>query len=138
MNADRFFYLCLSAAIIATVFIGFAPSYYLKGYFEKPPLLPLLHLHGLVFSGWVLLFVTQVALIARRRVDLHRRLGVAGAWWAGLLFLVGLTAAIDSTRRHYAEGNTGVLGFLAIPFGDMLVFAMLAGAGIWFRQRPEV
>ena len=136
-RTGRLFYLAASAAIVATVFIGFAPTYYLKGYFGKPPLLPLLHVHGMVFTGWVLLFVTQVALIARRRVDLHRRLGVAGAWWAGVLVVIGLAAALDSLRRHYAAGEFGVLPFLIVPLGDMLTFAALAGAGLWLRHKPE-
>jgi len=38
--------------------------------------LPLLyHLHGMVFMGWIALYVTQTALIAGRALRWHRRLG---------------------------------------------------------------
>lgn len=102
---DRAFYSGMAAAILAGVFVGFAPSYYLKGTFRPalPPLSPLVHLHGAAFTCWVLLFVTQAVLVARGRVEVHRRLGVAGAgvvhdlWsrrrvhpvylWAGSLFV---------------------------------------------------
>src|SRR5262249_31657957 len=70
----RLFYTGMSIAIILTVFVGFAPTYYLKGYFGGAPLTPLVQVHGLVFTCWILLFFTQTALIARHRIGIHRRL----------------------------------------------------------------
>jgi hypothetical protein len=134
---DRF-YTGASLAILTAVFVGFAPTYYLKGYFHAAPLPLLVQVHGLVFTGWILLFLTQTSLIAGRRIDLHRRLGLGGAVLAGLLVVLGLTTAIVSARRNVAAGNTGALTFLAIPFGDMLVFCVLAAAGIYYRRRSEV
>lgn len=134
---DRLFYTGMSLASIATVFIGFAPTYYLKGYFQAASLSPLVHVHGLVFTAWILLFLAQTALVAGHRIDVHRRLGVAGAGLAVSLVAVGLTTAVASARRGFAAGNAGVLTFLAIPFGDMLVFLVLATAGIRYRHRPE-
>lgn len=134
---DRLFYMGMSLVIVATVFIGFAPTYYLKSYYHAAPLTPLVHIHGLVFTSWILLFVTQTVLIAGRRIAIHRRLGMVGAVLAALLVVVGLTTAIVSARRNFVAGNEGALRFLAIPFGDMLVFAILATAGIYYRRRGE-
>ena len=50
---DRPFYTGMSVASVITVFVGFAPTYYLKGYFGAAPLAPLVHLHGLVFTRGV-------------------------------------------------------------------------------------
>ena len=137
-SSDRLFYAAASLAIIASVFVGFAPTYYLRSRFFPTPLPLLLHVHGVVFTAWILLFVTQTMLVAGRRVDLHRRLGVAGAALAALLVIVGLTTALVAARRNFAAGNEGALTFLTIPFGDMLVFGMLAGAGIRYRRRSDV
>jgi hypothetical protein len=134
---DRLFYTGMSIASIITVFVGFAPTYYLKGYFGAAPLAPLVHLHGLVFTSWILLFFAQTVLIASHQIGIHRRLGVAGAGLAALLVLVGLTTAVAFARHTVATGGAGTLAFLAIPFGDMLVFAILASAGIFYRRRPE-
>jgi len=134
---DRLFYAGMSIAIAITVFVGFAPSYYLKDYFGAPPLAPLVHLHGLVFTSWIVLFIAQTVLIASHRVSVHRRLGLAGAGLAALLVVVGLATAVGSARRNVATGGTGALAFLATPVGDMLVFATLATAGILYRHRPE-
>jgi hypothetical protein len=67
------------------VFVGFARSYFLKGYFGAPPLPSLLvHVHGAVSTGWIVLFVSQILLVAQHRVGVHRRLGIMGAVWAGV------------------------------------------------------
>jgi len=134
---DRLFYSAMSFAIIVTVFIGFAPTYYLKGYFRDAPLAPLVHIHGLLFTGWILLFFIQTSLIAGRRVDLHRRLGVIGVVNAALVVVVGVTVAIVAGRRNVAAGQSGALTFLAIPLADMLLFAALASAGLLYRRWPE-
>lgn len=134
---DRLFYTGMSLASLVAVFIGFAPTYYLRTYYQTTSLTPLVHLHGIVFTSWFLLFATQTTLVARRRVDLHRRLGVAGGVLAGLMVIVGLTAAIAFARRNYVPGNNEALTFLTLPFGDIVVFIGLVGAGLCYRRRTE-
>src|SRR5262245_25371026 len=138
-SSDRVFYTGMSFAILAGVFVGFAPSYFLRGVLRpaQAPLSPLLHVHGAAFTCWVLLFVAQAVLVARGRVDVHRKLGVAGALLAAAMVVIGLSAAIDSAQRGVAAGNAGALRFLAIPVVDMLVFPSLVAAGIFFRRQPE-
>ena len=60
-----------------------------------------------------------------------------GAENAALLVVVGLTTAIVSARRTFAAGDEGALTFLAIPFGDMAVFSILAAAAIYYRRWSE-
>jgi hypothetical protein len=68
----------------------------------------------------------------------HRRLGVAAGVLAVLMVGAGLAAAIDAARRAVTpEARRVALTFLAIPFGDMVVFAMLVGAGLCLRRRSE-
>ena len=136
---ERLFYLGMSAALLITVFAGFAPTYYLRPSFTTAPLMPLLHLHGLVFTAWLVLFVTQTTLVARRRTDIHRRLGIAGGVIASLMIVVGVTTALIRAK----QGATPLpalspLSFLVIPLADMFVFAILVGAGFYFRRRPDV
>jgi hypothetical protein len=135
---DRLFYTGMSIASVITVFVGFAPTYYLRSYSVAAPLTTLVHVHGLVFTSWIVLFFAQTVLIARHRIGIHRQLGVAGAGLAALLVVVGLTTAVAFARRNVATGGAGTLAFLAIPVGDMLVFAILATAGILNRRRPEM
>ena len=74
----RRFYLGMAIAIAITVFVGFFRSYYLKGWYGAPEMSRVLHLHGALFTTWVLFFVAQTALVASGRTYLHRRMGIAG------------------------------------------------------------
>lgn len=135
---ERLFYTGMAVAIVITVFAGFAPSYYLRSYFATAPLPVLLHLHGLVFSSWLVLFLTQTALVAANRTRVHRRLGIAGAVIAVLMILVGTSTAIIRAKQGAAPPGIPPLEFLTVPLVDMLVFPILVGAGFYFRRRVDV
>ena len=138
---DRRFYLSMAIASAAGIFLGFARTFYLKTYFATPALPLVLHLHGAVFTSWILFFVAQTALIADGRVQVHRRLGYAGAFLAGAVVVLGVTAAFSMAKAGH---------FHSIPFArdpesacmfalvDMLQFAVFIGAGFYFRRNREV
>ena len=48
-----------------------------------------MHVHGVVFVGWLAVLTAQVLLIRRRRPDLHRKLGVAAMGLAVLMVIIG-------------------------------------------------
>lgn len=136
---ERLFYTGMSVVFLFTVFAGFARTYYLRPYFGTPALTPLLHLHGVVFTSWLVLLLAQTALVAANRTGVHRRLGMAGAVVAVLMVLVGTTTAIVRAKVvEVPPGSPSPLAFLTIPLGDMLVFATLVGAGFYFRRRADV
>jgi hypothetical protein len=136
---ERLFYVGMASLIAVTVFAGFSRTYFLKSYFGTPELNILLHIHGAVFTSWVLLFVAQTSLVAARRTDLHRRLGAFGAVLAVLLLVVGTTTAILRVKGGSAPiPGVPPLSFLAIPFFDMVVFAILVGGGLYYRHRADV
>jgi hypothetical protein len=87
-------------------------------------------------TSWVILFVTQITLIARRRTRLHQRLGILGGVLAGLIVVIGTLTSIASSARGVPT-EADALKFLAIPLGDMLVFAILVGTALYFRRRLE-
>jgi predicted membrane protein len=134
----RRFYTGMALAIALTVFAGFAPTYYLRPYFQSTPLGGLLHLHGVVFSAWVLLLTVQSTLIAAGRTALHRRLGVAGVVLAALLVVVGTATSIERARKGVGPLGVPPLSFLAVPFFDMVVFTGLAAVGLWHRRRADI
>jgi hypothetical protein len=123
----------LCAAVVAT---GFAPTYYLKGAFGGRPLSLLLHVHGLIFTSWIALFVVQTTLVASHRTGIHRRLGLLGGVIAGLMLVAGFFAAVDSARRGFTPaGGPPPLVFLAIPLFMLVVFAALVGAALYYRRQ---
>jgi hypothetical protein len=74
---DRVFYTSLSIVMALTVVAGFGPTCYFAGSSMRTlsgaQITPIVHLHGLLFSTWVLLFIVQTSLVATRRVTVHRR-----------------------------------------------------------------
>jgi hypothetical protein len=135
---DRRLYILAAIFIPIIVVIGFARTYYLKGFFSTPPIPSrLLHLHGLVMSAWVILFVTQVSLVASKRTKTHQRLGVLGSVLAGLVFVVGILTGIDAAARGSSPGPPA-LQFLIVPLGDMLVFGILISLALYFRRKLDI
>jgi hypothetical protein len=134
----RRFYVGMAIAIAITVFAGFSRSYFLKAYYGTPELSLLLHVHGLVFTTWILFFLVQTTLVAAGRTYIHRRMGVAGAVLAALVIILGTTTAILRAKEGAAPiPGVPPLAFLAIPLFDMVVFAILVGAALYFRRRLE-
>src|SRR5262245_52420886 len=93
------FFLLAALVMAAIVLGGFARTYYLRVFFEVPPITRFMHLHAVVFTAWVALFVTQARLIARHRVILHMRLGIAGAFLAAAVVIVGFLGTFESLHE---------------------------------------
>ena len=132
---DRPLFIGTSILVLVIIFAGFAQTFYLRSWFGTPPLSNLLFLHGLVMSAWLTLFLAQTALVELGRTDLHRRLGVAGAGLATLVFFVGVVAALDAGRRGFSPSpQVTPQMFLAIPLIDMFLFAILVGLALAKRR----
>ena len=132
----RFFFVVMACAVIVTVFAGFAPTFYLRGSFTQTrPMSVLLHVHGIVFSAWVSLFLVQTLLIARGARRLHQRFGWVGAGIAAAMISLVAAAVIEELRR--ANGFPPPPLALALSAFDIIVFAMLVGTALYFRKRPD-
>ena len=134
---ERLFYTGMAVALVLTVFAGFARTFYLRPHFQTQPLIPLLVLHGIVFTSWIALLLTQTTLVATKRTRTHMRLGVAGGLLASLMILIGTVTAIVRAKGPSPVPGVNPLSFLTIPLGDMLVFASLVGAAFYFRRRAD-
>lgn len=129
-----------AAAAFAIVFVGFAPTYYLKFLFGTKALPGLLHLHGALMTSWFALFFAQTYLVASHRIRLHRRLGVFGAMLAGLIVIIGVTVALRWGAREAHQPQTDgppPLMFMGFLLFALLVFAILVSAGVLLRRRPD-
>jgi hypothetical protein len=134
---DRQFFLAMTILLLAVVAIGFAPSYYLAGVFRAPLPSPMVHVHGAVFSSWMVLLLVQTGLISAKRIGWHRNLGVAGFLLAGVMVAVAILTAADLAARLKAVPNSEpVLSFLVVPFVDAFDFAVLAGFAYALRKNP--
>jgi hypothetical protein len=137
--APRNFYVAMALISLLVVAVGFAPSFYLKSWTAAPELPALVHVHDIVFSAWILLFVAQTALVRAGKVAIHRRLGVAGACLAVAMLVLGYVTAIEAARRgHNPAGFRDAMAFLAVPIVDLVVFVPLFAGALWWRNRADI
>jgi hypothetical protein len=55
-SPERAFYGGMGVFMLAVVLVGFAPTWWLRSAdLARPPVSLLLHIHGLVFLGWLVL-----------------------------------------------------------------------------------
>jgi hypothetical protein len=140
---ERVFFSGMAVVLLLSVFVGFAQSYYLHSVpnvprwrmFNTPPFPLVVHLHGLVFTAWILLLVTQTSLVAAHRLKLHRRLGVTGFVLACLLSLVGLAVVCEAMARHVPLGHPGIVD-QSVAILNVLGFAILTYFGYRQRRSP--
>src|SRR5438270_7841211 len=134
---ERMFYSGMAFAILMVILVGFSRTFYLRPYFHSERLIPLLILHGILFSSWLALFVTQTTLIATKRTRIHMKLGIAGGVLAALMIIIGTFTAIVRAKGPSPIPGVNPLSFLTIPLGDMLVFGILVGAAFYFRRKLD-
>jgi hypothetical protein len=134
LRSEDYFFIAMATLIVTTVFLGFAKSYFLAGMFRASLPTRLIHLHGAIFTCWILLFVAQVALVSARRISWHKRLGVLGMGLAGVMLVVGSATLIQTVRRHVKFG----IGLDTIFAGDVLFLAVFAVLIVWaFAARKD-
>ena len=132
----RPFYIGASLLMGLIAVVGFWPTYFgpLR---DRPIAQPLLiHIHATVFTGWLVLFLTQAVLAATKQVKWHLRLGKIGIGYGALLVVIGLiTGALRSSRLPLG-GPAEDLLFAATA--DMVVFSGFFAAAIVYRRKPQV
>jgi hypothetical protein len=134
---DRYLYGAVAALFVLLVFIGFSRTYYLSFLLNGPPLPSMMvHLHGIVMSAWVLLFVVQVTLISQRQVRVHQRLGYISIGLAALIVVIGVRTALEAARHGSLSTPVGFSQptFSAVPLGDLVLFVLFFGGAIYFRR----
>jgi hypothetical protein len=134
----RVFHTTVAIALLITAIAGFGPTYFLKGFYDKPALSPLLHVHGAIYTLWLVLLVVQSGFVAARRVDLHKQLGIASALVAAAMIPIGVMTAIEGARRGVATPGLEPLVFMVFPIGALVMFTGFIGAALWYRRKPEI
>ncbi|PTD24264.1 hypothetical protein [Sphingomonas fennica] len=138
---EHIFYTGIAASMLVAVFIGFAPSWFLVPFNGRPAHVlsptPLVHLHGAVFSAWMLLFVTQTALAGAGRTDIHRRLGMLGLPLVIAMIVIGTLTGLHGVARASGPPIVPPLSWAAIPLFAVPGFGGLILAALWKRRAPQ-
>ena len=149
----RWFFTVFALVAAATVFVGFSRTYYLKELFAAPSLPVLFHIHGALFTAWVILFITQAFLIAQRRTAVHRKLGILAGLLVVPMLITGVMVAILAAKGEGAVSSAVARGEFAplalraraaipplvgmvIPLGSVSLFSTFVAFGLAYRRRP--
>jgi hypothetical protein len=135
---DRYFYFFLSLVVAGIVVAGFSHTVGKNLFHAAPPRPVLLWIHGAAFSGWVVFFVLQSALVRVRKVSVHRTLGWFGAVLGATMVTLGAVIAVVMGRFDALQLHQSDPAFLSIPFFDMAAFGTLLGLAIIWRTKPEL
>jgi len=131
---ERFF---LRAAVIMTVIIITGFSFQLamgRSTFASPVRV---HLHAVLFMGWVAIYLTQNVLVATDRIHLHRRLGWLAAAWMAAMVVSGFVVTAAMVRSGTVPFFFRPLHFLVFDPVAVLTFASLTTAAILLRRHTD-
>jgi len=136
-TVERAFYTGMSILMCVCVYIGFSPTYFQAGMVHAPLPSPILHIHGAVFTLWMLLFVTQATFIAAHRVKWHRSFGTVAFFLPPIMIVLGIIAAIDALHRGVQIGPLDPSVSAAIPLIGIVGFTIVIFASWRARRRPD-
>jgi hypothetical protein len=140
--AHRFrpsFFFWMTLALAFFVFGGFGMHSFLpalRG--EFPPAPPIVHLHAVIFVSWMILLVTQSALVGAGNVRLHRSLGMWGIAHATAIMMLGLSLQLIATRSAMLKGLAPGTDGLYLGLCAFAGFTTMFTLAIRNRQRPEI
>jgi hypothetical protein len=133
------FYIGISLLVTTIAFVGFWPTYFGPLFAGTVDKLLVIHVHAAIYVGWLAIFIAQATFAATRRMDLHVRLGNFGIGYGVLVIVMGVTVAVSMFAVRVQAGNLeDAQGRLLAPLADMVFFAPLFAAAVWFRRKPNI
>ena len=135
----RRFYVGIGMFFTLIALVGFWPTYFgplFQGTVDSPLLV---HVHAVVYMGWLCLFIAQAALAATGRIRLHRRLGRIAIAYGSAVVVVGVLTAFGQFTRFVEAGELEVAQRRLLgPLTDMVAFPIFFGLAVAYRRRPEI
>ena len=136
---ERQFYVRMAYVCALVAIAGFIPTYWAPVTSQTFSGAPIHHLHGLLFSAWPLLFITQARLAVAGRFEHHRALGFAGISLATAMVFTGVAIVIHSLDAGISRGyEPQVRAFAIVPLSIVVLFAGLVAGAMANVRRPEV
>lgn len=138
-TAEHLFFGGMSGLIALVVFIGFARTYYLAGLFGAKPLAaPIVHVHGAVFTCWIVLLVAQASLVGTGHTPIHRRLGILGLGLAPLMVVLGVLVADEMLNRMSVVPGVDAPLIFAVALSEIVAFALPVFLAFRWRRQPAL
>lgn len=135
-SSDQPFYRRMAVVLAAIIVFGFG-QFAARGFVNFTVVPWWVHVHAVVFVGWLVLFVTQNVLAERGSLALHRKLGWMGAVLVAAMVLVGCFTAYKAIEMHRQPPFFTPAFFLALTHVGMAAFGAVVAAAIALRRDTE-
>lgn len=136
---ERVLHARLAWVCVAIAVIGFTPSYWARvttGTFTGPPVL---HLHGLACTAWVVLCAVQAQLAVAGRLTRHRLFGMAGLALAAAVVFSGVLVVARVIEASVPFGaSVAARTFSLLPLSLLVMFPVFVGLAIGWGRRADV
>ena len=134
-GGDERFFLRSAIVMAAIIAAGFSLQLGMgRSTFASPVRV---HIHAILFMGWVAIYLTQNVLVAMDRVDLHRRLGWIAAVWMIPMVISGFVVTAIMVRNGTVPFFFRPLQFLVFDPMTVSGFAGLTVSAILLRRRTD-
>ena len=135
----RRFYVGIGLFFTLIALVGFWPTYFGPLFQGTVDSRLLVHVHAVVYMGWLCLFIAQAALAATGRIRLHRKLGRIAIACGIAVIVVGVLTAFGQFTRFVEAGQLEVAQRRLLgPLTDMVAFPIFFGLAVAYRRRPEI
>jgi hypothetical protein len=135
------FFMWMATFCAFLAFGGFSTTYFIpmaEGTLRE--VTPAVHIHGILFFGWTLVFLLQATLVSQGKVALHRSIGMAGISLATAMVIMGLIVNWRAFAGVMEAGAPSQRSFMLVFSGtqSMVLFATLFGLAIANIRRSDV
>lgn len=129
---DRAMIAAAVTAIWLAILIGFTLDIIRRSRIDALRFNPIVHLHAIAYTGWLVLLAAQVVLVRSGRVAAHRRLG-----WLALLLIPAMIVLGPATAYAGVAGNPYMpdkwISWLSVNYTNAVGSAVLLAAGFLMR-----
>ena len=134
-TGDERFFLKWAIAMGLIIALGFSFQLWMgRSSFASPIRV---HIHAVLFMGWMTIFLLQNVLVSTGRVDLHRKLGWVAAGWMVAMVISGFFVTVVMVRNGVAPFFFRPLHFLIFDPMQVLTFAGLTIAAVMLRRQTD-
>lgn len=133
------FFQAMAILLLLLTLVGFAPTFFLRPWFQSTPLPVRFHVHGLFSTAWIVVFLLQTLLISNGRLAWHRRMGLiatavaVGLIASGLAILYYLAKGYPDNGWELAEAAGLIWGNIA----SLTAYSIFVITGIVLRANAQ-
>jgi hypothetical protein len=135
LATDAKFFRTFATVMAAILVSGFVVNLAMgRSSFAAPVVV---HLHAVVFMGWVGIVLAQFWLAASGAIALHRQLGMLAVAWAGAMMVLGPWVTIAAAQTGRVPFFFQPQHFVLADIATLISFFALFAAAVALRRRTD-